>query len=132
VPYFDRTRFASNNDIPLFHAFSMNSGTPSDFDLHPIIDDYPSSSEDFRDDNITSASGENTFSDELDGIREVAQERANRLTKERVVIQHRQWGGAPIFRSSSLPPGEYLVSSLVSLAWANTSKYLQRPLRVLG
>ena len=46
-----------------------------------------------------------SYSDDFEALDLVREERRSRLTEEGVVIQHRQRDTAPVFRSSSLPPG---------------------------
>jgi hypothetical protein len=81
---------------------------PSDFDYSILLsDNLPS-------DHSEIPPGEETpsrvlsesFSDDLDAIDRVVEERREYLTKKGVVIQHRVRDNRPVFRSSSLPPGE--------------------------
>ena len=86
----------------------MSFEIPSDFDPYEFLNDLlPPGCEDIYDPVLELEQEQHAvnFSDDLEAIREVAKERVERLTKERIVIQHRQKTGEPLFRSSSLPPG---------------------------
>ena len=76
---------------------------PSDFDYSLLL---PSTDPNYPDEaDLPPRCEAEEFDDELDALHALADERRQLLCKQGVVIQHRQWDGRPVFRSSSLPPG---------------------------
>lgn len=79
---------------------------PSDFDPALFFSDYIPS------DCLLSAFEQEpppeSYSDDLEAVYAVAQERKDALNKQHVVIQHHARGQKPVFRSSSIPLSAYL------------------------
>jgi len=81
------------------------SDIPSDLDPSLFFSDYLPS--DYLEDPSAAFPTPpiESYSDDFEALDLVREERRSRLTEEGVVIQHRQRNTAPVFRSSSLPPG---------------------------
>ena len=82
---------------------------PSDFDYSTLLsDNLPSDHSEIPpgEEPPSRVLPSESFSDDLDAIDRVVEERREYLTKKGVVIQHRVKDNRPVFRSSSLPPGE--------------------------
>lgn len=90
------------------------SDIPSDFDPAVLFSDYLPSTQPEEYPSLPSPP-EESHSDELEAIELVVEETRQRYNKEGVVIRHRQLNPKPAFRSSSLPPGEFLWG--YGLAW---------------
>lgn len=82
------------------------SGIPSDFDPALVFSDcLPDiQSSDYPSQPLE----EESYTDELEAIVLQAEETRQRFDEQGVVIRHRQSGLRSAFRSSSLPPGEWM------------------------